>query len=447
MGDHERAMASLLSPRRPRDGRGRGRDIELTASVPIDVGRSPSVFAGLTGPRYGWVLIALGGAMASAALGWVLISGLAVVGWLSADPGSFAGALSVGTELWLATNGVGASIAGTTLTLTPLGVTLLWALLVSRFARTAARSALRSAGGDERPGVRTYQLTGLVVLGYLLVLGAGTVAAGLASGADGDLGRRLLRALLAAVLIAGPVGFATAARVLGHHPTARWPRWLQALPTGVGMALGVLLATGAAALTASLLLHLNRVESLWRALDAGVVGGIVLLLLQLAYLPNAVVWSTAYTLGSGFGLGAGSLVAPRATDLGLLPALPVLGALPAEGPGSVWQLAWLAGGVVAGAAAALVVVRRGQIVRPDLGALVGGLAGGTAGVVLVGLGWSTRGGWGAGRLAALGPDLAAMLVIAPVTLGLAGTLAGLFAGLVPLLREAWSARRTSGGNH
>ncbi|MGI8456874.1 MAG: cell division protein PerM [Propionibacteriaceae bacterium] len=438
-------MASLLSPRRTRDdrGRGRGRDIELTATIPIDVERPPNVFGSLTGPRHGWVLIALGGSMAGAALGWVLISGLAVVGWLSADPGGFTGALSVGTELWLATNGVGASIAGTAVTLTPLGSTLIWILVLGRFARAAARSALRSPGvvtGD-RPGVRTWQLTGLAVLGYVVVLVAGTFAAGLATGAEADLGARLLRTPVAGVLIAGPVSFAAAARALGYQPTANWPRWLRALPSAVGIALGVLLATGAAALTAALLLHLNRVESLWRALDAGLVGGIVLLVLQLAYLPNAVVWAAAYTLGSGFGLGTGSLVAPRATDLGLLPSLPMLGALPAEGPGSVWQLAWLAGGIVAGAAAALVVVRRGRIVRPDLGALAGGLAGVGTGLLTVGLAWMTRGSWGAGRLADLGPDLLALLVIAPVTLGLAGTVAGLFAGLVAMVAATRAARR------
>jgi hypothetical protein len=432
-------MASLLSPRRTRDDRGRDH-VELTATVPIDVRRPPSVFATLTGPRYGWVLIALGGALATAGLGWVLISGLAVVGWLSADPGTFTGALGVGTELWLLTNGVGASVAGTMITLTPLAVTLLWAATLGRFARSAARSAVRSAG--DRSARRTsWQIAGLAVLGYVAALASATLAGQLATGATGPLGERMLRAVVAGLLIAGPVAFRQAARETGYRLTAGWPSWLRAVPTAIGLAVGLLLATGAAALAASVVVHLNRVESLWRTLDAGIVGGVVLLLLQLAYLPNAVVWSAAYTLGSGFGFGTGSLVAPRATDLGLLPSLPILGALPAEGPGSAGQLAWLAGGVVAGAVAAVVVVRRGRIVRPDLGALAGGVAGALAGLVVVALGWLTRGGWGSGRLADLGPDLLALLIIAPVTLGLAGTVAGLFAGLVPLVRATLAARR------
>jgi hypothetical protein len=39
-----------------------------------------------------------------------------------------------------------------------------------------------------------------------------------------------------------------------------------------------------------------------------------LLLLQLAFAPNALVWSASYALGSGFSLGAGSVVAPAASN-------------------------------------------------------------------------------------------------------------------------------------
>ena len=53
---------------------------------------------------------------------------------------------------------------------------------------------------------------------------------------------------------------------------------------------------------------------------------IALLLAQLALVPNALVWAASYALGAGFVMGAGSVVAPAGTELGMLPGLPLLGA-------------------------------------------------------------------------------------------------------------------------
>ena len=119
----------------------------------------------------------------------------------------------------------------------------------------------------------------------------------------------------------------------------------------------VLLASGAALLVTGLVRHLDTVTALNAALDPGVAGGIALLLAQLAVVPNALVWAASYGLGSGFALGAGSVVAPAGTELGIQPGLPLLGALPAAGPGDPALLWWLASGVLAGAVAAGIVVR------------------------------------------------------------------------------------------
>jgi hypothetical protein len=172
------------------------------------------------------------------------------------------------------------------------------------------------------------------------------------------------------------------------------------------------------------------VTALNQALNTGVAGGIALLLLQLAYAPNALVWSGSYALGAGFTLGGGSVVAPAATTLGILPGLPLLGALPTNGPGSVAELWWLAAGALAGAAAAWVVVRSRRPARFDLTSLVGGLAGGLAAVVFVGLAWATSGDLGTLRLADLGPRLLPLLVLAGSTMGLSGLIAGLVLALV-----------------
>jgi hypothetical protein len=113
-----------------------------------------------------------------------------------------------------------------------------------------------------------------------------------------------------------------------------------------------------------------------------------------------------------------------------VPGLPLLGALPASGASSATQLWWLASGVVAGALAAWIVVRRGPAARFDETALVGGLSGLLAGLVFVCLAWASGGDLGAVRLTALGPRLLPLLIMAPTTMGLAGVIVGFFVGLL-----------------
>ncbi|HMI33599.1 MAG TPA: DUF6350 family protein, partial [Propionibacteriaceae bacterium] len=171
------------------------------------------------------------------------------------------------------------------------------------------------------------------------------------------------------------------------------------------------------------------VETLHQALQPGIAGGIALLLLQLAFVPNALIWSAAYALGSGFSLGAGSVIAPAATQLGIVPGIPLLGALPSPGPGDLTQLWWLAAGAVAGALACSVLLGSGPVPRFDLASLAGGVCGLLAGAVFAGLAWAASGDLGTLRLADLGPRLFPLLVMAGTTMGLSGLITGLAWGL------------------
>src|SRR6476659_4428082 len=54
----------------------------------------------------------------------------------------------------------------------------------------------------------------------------------------------------------------------------------------------------------------------------------LLLLAQLAYIPNAIIWAVAYSLGPGFAFGTGTVVAPTGSALGAVPVFPMLAALP-----------------------------------------------------------------------------------------------------------------------
>ena len=223
-------------------------------------------------------------------------------------------------------------------------------------------------------------------------------------------------------------------RALGGGLTAALPAWLRSVPRAVVGAQLVMLAAGAAVLLTGLVRHLDRVDALFDALGPGVAGGIALLMVQLAFAPNAFVWSGSYALGSGFSLGTGSVVAPAGTELGILPGIPMLGALPATGPGGAAQLWWLAAGVLAGAVAAWIVVRSRPAARFDETSLVGGLAGVLSGALFTGLAWAASGDLGILRLADLGPRLLPLLVMGVTTMGLAGMITGLLLGIGRRLR-------------
>jgi hypothetical protein len=92
--------------------------------------------------------------------------------------------------------------------------------------------------------------------------------------------------------------------------------------------IALLLGASSIILGICLLLNISMVENLTIALQPGIFGGLLLLLLNILYLPNAVVATLAYFSGVGFAVGSGTLVSPLSFRLNTLPAMPLLGALP-----------------------------------------------------------------------------------------------------------------------
>lgn len=78
----------------------------------------------------------------------------------------------------------------------------------------------------------------------------------------------------------------------------------------------------------SLALHLRTIENLIVVLQPGWLGGGLLFLLNVIYLPNAIIATLSYLVGPGFALGAGTLISPLTHRISEIPALPLLGALP-----------------------------------------------------------------------------------------------------------------------
>ena len=400
-------MPSLLSSRRA------AARVSLHAT-PARKRSAQATRAQLALPPVSWPVIAVVGGAVTALASWILCAGVTVLGWLAAEPGSLVGALHVGTLLWLLSNGVGVRVADIPLTLVPWGATAVIALMISRFAAASARK------------VRADQATGPVLISvvtvatYLLSVLVGATLWGEPWQAPARWAVVIVVLLLAALW--GSSG-SPGGRQLEVPSRAR------AMTRAVLAAQLAMLVAGAALLVTGLWMHLKQVEVLHQALQPGIAGGIALLLLQLAFAPNAMIWSASYALGSGFSLGAGSVIAPAATQLGMVPAIPLLGALPSPGPGDPMQLWWLAAGAIAGAIACWVVLGSGPMPRFDQASLEGGACGLLAGAVFAGLAWAASGDLGTLRLADLGPRLFPSLVMAGTTMGLSGLITGLALGL------------------
>lgn len=379
-----------------------------------DPERPPAVGAVLAA---GWV--ALAGSLGSA--------GLAVVGWFTANDGTTQQAVRVGVDGWLLAHRVPVELDDGTFSLAPLGVTLVLLFLLARGGGWVGRSCAVHTTRDVAVGA------GMLALVYG---GFAALIAALAR-TEGDGPQPLVAFVSAAVLallVAGPGVLRTSGVADGVG--ARLPVDIRAGLYGGLVGLGGLLLSGLLLVVVALVLRAGQVGELGASLRPGAVGVVLLVLLCLAYLPNAAVCAAAYALGPGFALGTGTVVAPTGVVLGPLPAFPLLGAVPIdESPSALLMVVVvlpLAAGVLAGMAA----TRRyelGQgiesaVLRGVLTGVVGGFGFAVCSVLADGSG-------GPGRMAWFGPEPIGVGLIAMLTLTVAATVAV----VVPVLWRLWKA--------
>jgi Family of unknown function (DUF6350) len=208
----------------------------------------------------------------------------------------------------------------------------------------------------------------------------------------------------------------------------------------------VLVAAGAALAGGSLLAHLPTIRAASDALAPGLTGAALLLLAQLVYLPNAIIWAVAYALGPGFAFGTGTVVAATGSSLGAVPAFPMLAALPsgarAAGPSWVPVLV-LAVPYLAGVLGGVVTIRIAPTPSIEAAPLWGFVTGAATGV-LAGLAAAFSGGpLGDGRLATVGPSGWQVGLVAVLEIGVTAALTASAANWLILRRAA--ARKA--GNH
>ncbi len=394
-------------------------------------GRPADPGPGSTGSRIGGTGTAgrsllAAGALAAAgvtATGVAALALLALIGWIAAphEGVGLTAALRISAALWLVAQHVGFTFRGAgRIGLLPLGLALLPGALLWRAGRWVVRVAqvhrLRHVG---------YAAVAVAVPYALL---AGALAVTSRSGLESSsLPQSLAWGLLLAL---------TAAGLGGARALAPWPQLVRLLPprprsvvVGVAGALATLAAAGALIAGVSMVMHLHEAATLQRDLAPGVIGTVLLCVLELGYLPNAVIWAIAFALGPGFAFGSGTVVAPTGSALAQLPAFPMLAALPPglhpAMPGWIGP-AVLAVPYLAGLLGGVLLVRAAPALALDAAPLLG-LACGVASGALLGLLAAVSGGpLGDGRLAAVGPSAWQVGVISALEIGVsAAVTAGL----------------------
>ncbi|MGW0830965.1 cell division protein PerM [Streptomyces prunicolor] len=308
----------------------------------------------------------LGGAVA-AGLGLGSFAVLVMVLWISSpypDSGP-GGALHMAAALWLLAHGVELVRADTLSGVpAPVGVTplLLLALPLWLLHRAARHAVLGGGDGEDDPEgpppIAARTAWAGVALGYLAV---GTAAALYASGGElspswswtaiclpllaaGAAGSGVWKAYgrprepVLSVLVLLPAGL----RRLVLGPEARESRArIGTAARAAGLGTAVLVGGGALLLGASLVWHGGAARTSFLQLTEGLSGRFAVLLLCLALIPNAAVWSASYALGPGFALGVHHTVSPLSSaPAPLLPPFPLLAAVPDAGTGT--PLNWLA---------------------------------------------------------------------------------------------------------
>lgn len=311
----------------------------------------------------------------------------------SADPSNadvaWPQAVGVGAALWLLGHGVPVTVASTTVTLVPLGVSVL-ALF------TCYASARRS-------GVATRSA-------YAAAVGAYAAAAGIVALLAGGAGGAAARAVVGGAVVGG-LGLgagllrrpeAPSLRALTRPAWSRVAPWARAGGTGGVVATSLLVAVSALVVTLWVVAGRATVGDVVRGLNLDAVGGVVLAFAELAFLPNLVVWALAWLAGPGFAVGLGSRFSPTEVVPTPLPAVPLLGGLPAPdlvGPATAGAPALL---VVVGLVAGWYLHRR---VRPTTAWHVlaaCGVTAATGGVLVATLVTLASGAAGPGRMASVG---------------------------------------------
>jgi len=229
-------------------------------------------------------------------------------------------------DAYLAVTGIDASAAAFVVSLAPSALALFTAVFAARSGARAARSGAWATGVVSSGVV-------FAVLAALAALTGGTTLAAV------DLWKAILfpalvfvvPALVAALVVEwreAEDGLVARVRDRVETRAGGWGEVPGLAVRGTAVAVTGLVGIGSLALAVAVVAGGADVVALFQAGHMDVLDVVVTSLAQLAFLPALVVWALAFAAGPGFALGTASSVSPVGTQLGVLPGIPVLGAVP-----------------------------------------------------------------------------------------------------------------------
>lgn len=361
-------------------------------------------------------------------IGLAVLTTITLVGWIAAPrtalgPG-LPGVFRTAVNFWLVSHHAGFSLAHGRVGLLPLGLTVLPGALLYR----SGGWMIRAAQVPRRPRVGVVHVALALALPYAILAGV------LALVARSPVVRpSAWQALVFCFLLATVAGGLGAARALVAARGKRvrsgvgalmklLPERPRSLVMGVIGSMAVLVASGAVLVGASLAMHLSQATALYDELAPGIVGGALLLLVEVAFLPNAVIWGMSYAIGPGFAMGAGTSVSPTGVFLDVVPSFPPIAALPNAGPAPVLSLFALAAPFLAGAVGGVLTIRAMPSPVYEAAPLWGFLSGAMTGCVMALLAALSGGPLGGARLATMGPSAWQVGLLAALEVGVSAAI-------------------------
>ncbi|MGP4024785.1 cell division protein PerM [Actinomadura sp. 3N407] len=439
--------AAGRAPRRPeRDGPQRKQDQRKQDQRKQDGQPAPSAAR----PLYVTGLVA---ALWCIGIGLAVLTTVTLIGWIAAPKTALGDGLSgvfrTAVNFWLVSHHAGFSYGQGRVGLLPLGVLVLPGALLYR----GGGWMIRAAGLPHRPRKAVVHVAVALAAPYAGLAGLLALAAA-SPQVRPSAWQALLGGFLVAV-IAGGLGAAravvaaqVAAQARGERVRSGLGALLRLLPDrprslviGVAGSLAVLLASGALLVGASLAVNMPDADHLYDLLAPGVVGGVLLLLVELAFLPNAVIWGMAYAVGPGFSVGAGTSVSPTGVFLDAVPAFPPLAALPDPGPAPAISLLALAAPFVAGAVGGVLTIRSLPAPVSEGAPMWGFVSGALTGAVVALLSALSGGPLGGGRMATVGPSAWQVGLLAALEVGISAAIAAWAANTMILRRPVRAASK------
>ncbi|WP_133249830.1 DUF6350 family protein [Brachybacterium endophyticum] len=362
--------------------------------------------------------IAALGALASGVALTVVPALIAEIGASRSSPGTLRAILMGLDALVLGHGGSVVLQAGSvtgSISLMPVGLTLVLLALITLAARRATRR-LRPVDADGALRARAFRDGGACLGALVIVYTAGLGV--LAAIARGTLVHAVVPSAIVSGALIAVIGSLTGGLLALRRPAAEGRpavRVLALLPSpydAVARALLLTLAgfaaSGALLTVVMIGLRFGHVASLHQSLDPGVLGSLVLFLLQLALLPLIMAWVLVILLGGSITLGAGSVISLGGASTPVMPALPLLGIVPEPGkaPGVIWLLVALPVAAVVLGAVRLCRDLAGADIRGRLTAL--GVFAGSLVVLTLLIAGLVTGGIGDGALDTLGPQLGSL---------------------------------------